>query len=95
MGFLQVWYNHGMTRLEIALPDEIQAAAEAQASQRGYPNAKAYVESLVSSEIERRRAKAALEAKLIEALDTPAREITAADWAEMRRRFEERRATGP
>lgn len=81
-----------MTRLEILLAEDVKAAADSQAAERGYTDARSYVESLVSTEIEGRRAKAALETKLVEALDSPAREMGPADWAEMRRKFEERHA---
>ena len=78
--------------MEISLLDDIKAAAEAQAAQRGYADTKAYLESLLSREIERQRAKAALEAQLLEGLDSPAREMTKEDCAQMRRDFEKRLA---
>jgi hypothetical protein len=81
-----------MTRLEISLPDELRQTAEAQAAQRGFPDAKTYLESLVSIELERRRAKAALEEELLIGERSPAREMTPEAWTQLRRDFEKRLA---
>jgi hypothetical protein len=83
-----------MATLNLTVPEEVKARAEAQAAERGFQTIDAYVASLVDAD----RAvpmSAELEQEILAGLATPAKEMTSADWDEMRRRFRESRsATG-
>ena len=78
-----------MTTMNISLPDEMKAFIEAQMAQEGYASASEYLRTLIREE-QRRRAKQALEAKLLEGLQSPASEMTDADWDALRQRIYER-----
>ena len=78
-----------MTTMNISLPDEMKAFIEAQMTQEGYASASEYLRTLIREE-QRRRAKQALEAKLLEGLQSPASEMTDADWDALRQRIYER-----
>jgi len=68
-----------MTTMTISLPDEMKAFVETQVIEEGYASAGEYFRALVR-EAQRRRARQALEAKLLEGLQGPAVEMTREDW---------------
>lgn len=78
-----------MTTMNISLPDEMKAFIEAQMAQEGYASASEYLRTLIR-EAQKRLAKQELEAKLLEGLQSPASEMTDADWAALRQRIYER-----
>ncbi len=78
-----------MTTMNISLPDEMKAFVEAQMAADGYASASEYLRALIRDD-QRRRAKQALEAKLLEGLQSPASEMTDADWAGLREKIYER-----
>lgn len=75
-----------MATLQIDLPDPLRAAAEARAVEAGFGTVDAYVASLIEAD-QAVRISAELEAELLAGLSGPARELTAADWDEKRRRL--------
>jgi hypothetical protein len=79
--------------IDLSIPDDLKAFAEAEAARAGHSTINDYVMALLR-EAERRSALAQIEAKLIHSLDGPAREVTAQDWDAMDRRFEARQAAG-
>ena len=94
-----------MTRFTLILPDDVASRLKDRAAESGHPNPEDYVEALIRADLEVDEehevdgprhlsvgSRQELEAKLVEGLESPASEITAADWAEMRRRFAERQA---
>jgi antitoxin ParD1/3/4 len=78
-----------MTTMNISLPEEMKAFIEAQMSQEGYASASEYLRALIRED-QKRRAKQALEAKLLEGLQSPASEMTDADWSALREKIYER-----
>lgn len=79
-----------MTTFNINLPESLRAFVDDQARRAGHADAAAYVASLLRRE-QRRQARAQLEAEVLKGLDSgPATEMTRDDWAELRRRLEER-----
>ena len=78
-----------MTTMNISLPDEMKAFIEAQMAQEGYASASEYLRCLIR-EAQKRQAKQALDAKLLEGLQSPASEMTDADWTALRQRIYER-----
>ena len=78
-----------MATMNISLPDEMKAFIEAQMAAEGYASASEYLRALVR-EAQRRQAKRELEMKLLEGLQSPASEMTDADWAALRQRIVER-----
>jgi antitoxin ParD1/3/4 len=82
-----------MVTIDVTLPDELKAFAEAEAARIGHSTVNEYVIALLQ-EAERRSAKAELEGKLLSALNSPAREISDRDWDEMDRQFEQRHING-
>ena len=73
-----------MATMNISLPDEMKAFVEAQMAADGYASASEYLRALIREE-QKRRAKQALEAKLLEGLQGPAVEMTREDWDSIRR----------
>lgn len=78
-----------MTTMNISLPDEMKAFIEAQMAQEGYASASEYLRFLIRED-QKRRARQALDAKLLEGLQSPASEMTDADWTGLRQRIYER-----
>lgn len=78
-----------MTRIDVNLPEDLKAFAEAEAARTGHVNVGEYLLDLVR-EAERRSAKLKLEGKLLSALDSPGRVVTDQDWDAMDQRFEAR-----
>lgn len=77
-----------MTTMNISLPEEMKAFIEAQTAQEGHASASDYLRSLVR-EAQKRRARQELDAKLLEGLQSPAGEMTRADWDALRKRIDE------
>jgi Arc/MetJ-type ribon-helix-helix transcriptional regulator len=78
-----------MTTLNVVLPEELKAFADAEASRSGYADATEYVMALLR-DAQQQRAKAELEAELLKGIQSPASEVTADDFARMRQDFEAR-----
>jgi len=89
-----------MTRLSIEIPDELTARLQERAVQCGHDTVGAYIEALVREDVRmieysapdnlRVRSREQLVAMLLEALDTPAREMTTSDWRQMRQELIQR-----
>lgn len=90
-----------MTRLTLDLPDDLRRQLEARAAQAG-TSVEEHVAALIREDLEadetdygapdhlKVRSPDDLAAKLREGLESPACEMTDADWDEMRRRFLQR-----
>jgi antitoxin ParD1/3/4 len=76
--------------MNIALPDNLKEYILRQASDGGYSSASEYVRELIRSD-QKRKAQERLESLLLEGLESgEAREFTAEDWAELKRRVWQR-----
>jgi antitoxin ParD1/3/4 len=74
-----------MMTMNISLPEEMKAFIEAQMAEEGYASASEYLRPLIR-EVQKRKAKQALEAKFREAIESgPATPMTREDWAALRR----------
>ncbi len=81
-----------MTSLNISLPESLKAFVEEKVRKGGYGTASEYVRELIR-EARKREAQARLEALLLEGIDSgPPREMTAKDWADLRRRVRDHAA---
>jgi antitoxin ParD1/3/4 len=81
-----------MATMNVSLPDEMKAFVEAQATEEGFGTVSEYLRSVIR-DVQRRKAKQGLEAKLREALlSGPAEPMTREDWAEIEREGLERLA---
>jgi antitoxin ParD1/3/4 len=79
-----------MTTLNVSLPEAMKEFVEEQAAKGGYETASEYVRALIR-EAQIRAAKADLDAKLLEGLESgPATPMSKADWDELKRRVWER-----
>jgi antitoxin ParD1/3/4 len=82
-----------MTTLTISLPEKLKEFIDQRVESEGFGTVSEYLRSLVRED-QKRRAKARLEALLLEGLESEASEMTAADWKRIRdevhRRHEER-----
>jgi antitoxin ParD1/3/4 len=79
-----------MTNLTISLSEEMRTFIEEQAASAGYGTVSDYLKALVREE-QMRRAQERLEELLLEGLESgPATPMTAEDWDEMRRQYDER-----
>jgi antitoxin ParD1/3/4 len=81
--------DFNMTTMNISLPDEMRAFIEAEIAREGFASASEYLRTLIR-EAQKRKAKQELEAKLLEGLQSPASEMTDADWAALRQRIVDR-----
>ena len=77
-----------MPTVQIMLTDDERSRAEVRAQELGYPGVEAYIAAVVRADIELPVSEE-LEAELLQAMTTPAREMTPADWDEKRRRLAE------
>ena len=78
--------------MTISLPESLQQFVAEQVSAGKYTSAEEYIEALVEAE----RARARLEALIVEGLECgPATEMTAQDWEDIRRRVREYHAARP
>ncbi|WP_406699416.1 type II toxin-antitoxin system ParD family antitoxin [Singulisphaera sp. Ch08] len=78
-----------MITMNISLPDEMKAFIETQIAAHGYASTSEYLHALIR-EAQKRQAKQDLDAKLLEGLQSPASELTDADWDGLRQRNFER-----
>ena len=82
-----------MAVIDLSIPDDLKAFAEAEAARAGHSTVNDYMMALLR-EAERRSALSQIEAKLLHSLDGPSRAVVAEDWEEMDRCFEQRQAGG-
>jgi antitoxin ParD1/3/4 len=79
-----------MATMNVSLPDEMKAFVEAQAIEEGFGTVSEYLRSVIR-DVQKRKAKQGLEAKLREALlSGPAEPMTREDWDDLERRVWER-----
>jgi len=70
--------------MTISIPDSIKELVDQEVASGAFPNAEAYVRSLVEAD-QKRKGLDRLEALIIEGLDSPSSEMTAQDWEDIRR----------
>ena len=87
-----------MVTLSLSLPDDIKALAEARAADSGHARLEVDLDAFIRADAMNEtesdvppdvtvRTRDELEAKLLEGLQSPASDMTAADWQAMRREF--------
>ena len=80
--------------MNIALPESLKEYVLRQVNDGGYTSASEYVRELIRAD-QKQKAQERLEALLLEGLQSgEARELTAADWAELNRRVWQRHQPG-
>lgn len=80
--------------MNIALPDSLKEYVLRQVADGGYTSASEYVRELIRAD-QKQKAQERLESLLLEGLQSgEARELTAADWAELKRRVWQRHQPG-
>ena len=89
-----------MTIINLNLPDDLKEQVERRAAEAGYDSIAAYIEELLRADAHdvnygapphlTVRSAEDLEAKLLEGLNSPTREMTDADWEDKRRQLIER-----
>ncbi len=80
--------------MNIALPDNLKDYVLGRVAEGGYTSASEYVRELIRSD-QKRKAQEKLESLLLEGLESgEAREFTAEDWAELKRRVWQRDQPG-
>lgn len=72
-----------LTSMTVSLPATQKAYVKAQAAATGCSTPSEYVRRLIHAD-QKAREQEELERKLLEGLDSPSRELTAADWRELR-----------
>jgi antitoxin ParD1/3/4 len=72
-----------MQSMNISLPEPLKEFVDGQISTGRYSSASEYVRELIRAD-EKRKAQEWLEAKLLEGLNSPESELTAADWSSIR-----------
>ena len=72
-----------MVKINLMLPDDLGKKAQAHAMRAGHPSIEDYVRALIREDVDR-EISSELESALLEGLDSPAEEMTAAHWAKMR-----------
>lgn len=90
-----------MVRITLHISENVKAKAERRAAEQGHASIEAYIAALVLEDVESPEVGAPavvsfdsqdkLETKVLEALDTPAREITDSAWEQMKARMLARR----
>ena len=83
-----------MTTLNFSLPDDLKKWIEAQVAAGGYGNTSEYIRELIRID-QKRKAEERLEALLLKGLESPSKQMTRADWAELKRRVTERQKKKP
>jgi hypothetical protein len=78
-----------MATVSISIPDQLKDTAESRAREAGFDSLSDYLCALLMAEAGE-PLDAETEAKLLEGLASPAREITRADWEEKMRQVERR-----
>jgi antitoxin ParD1/3/4 len=74
-----------MVTMNISLPDAMKEFVEAQAAKEGFGSVSEYLLSVIR-EVQKRQAKQALDAKLVEAIESgPATPMTREDWESIER----------
>ena len=85
-----------MESMNISLPDPLKQFVDGQVAQGRYSSASEYVRELIRAD-EKRKAEEQLETMLLEGLNSPESELTAADWRAIRKdalkRLEARKKT--
>lgn len=79
-----------MAILNIQLRDDLQIVARARATERGYASVDEYLAELIEAD-GTVAVSEGLEAEILDGLASSAREMTSAEWDEMRRRFRDSR----
>jgi hypothetical protein len=82
-----------MATLNLNLPDELKARAEARAAEGGFATVEQYVQQLLRADVDAAGSDEVdedLEALLLERLDGPAIDVNEADFRGMRARFQAR-----
>jgi antitoxin ParD1/3/4 len=72
-----------MATMNISLPDSLRDFVESRVNEGGYSTASEYFRDLVRSD-QKRESQQRLEALLLEGLESPAHELTSADWDHIR-----------
>lgn len=72
-----------MATMNISLPEDMKAFVEDRVSEEGYASASEFFRTLVREE-QKRRARQALEAKLLEGLQGPTTVMNRSDWDSIR-----------
>ena len=73
-----------MATMNVSLPDEMKAFVEDQAAKEGFGTTSEYLRSMIR-DVQKRLAKQALEAKLLEGLEGPTVLMTREDWDSIER----------
>ena len=77
--------------MTISLPEPLKQFVEQQVSAGGYASAEEYIGALLEAERERAR----IEELILEGVESPATEMTAEDWEDIRRKVREHYAARP
>jgi len=80
-----------MTTLNISLPESLKTFVEDQVASGGYSTVSEYVRSLIR-DAQERKAREALESKLLAALEGEPEEMRGEDWDRLRARVRQRTA---
>jgi len=72
-----------MESMNISLPEPLKRFVDTQVAKGRYSTASEYIRDLIRAD-EKRRAEEALEAKLLEGLNSAESDLTPADWRELR-----------
>lgn len=80
-----------MTSMNVSLPEPLRDFVEEQVQSGGYGTASEYVRELLR-EAQKQKASERLETLLLEGLNSPASEMTAQDWQDIRMEVRERLA---
>jgi antitoxin ParD1/3/4 len=78
-----------MQTMNISLPEPMKKFVESEVAEGGYGTASEFIRELVR-EAQRRKARAKIDAQLLEGLQSEASELTDADWDELKRRVRAR-----
>jgi antitoxin ParD1/3/4 len=77
--------------MNVALPGTLKQFVLQQVTEAGYSTASEYIRELIRAD-QRRKAREALESRVLEGLETPSRELTPDDWQMLKRRTRQRQA---
>lgn len=72
-----------MESMNISLPEPLKRFVDTQVAKGRYSTASEYIRDLIRAD-EKRKAEEALEAKLLEGLNSAESDLTPADWRELR-----------
>ncbi|AGY57404.1 type II toxin-antitoxin system ParD family antitoxin [Gloeobacter kilaueensis] len=72
-----------MQSMNISLPEPLKQFVDRQIAQGRYSSVSEYIRELIRAD-EKRKAEEQLEAKLLQGLNSPEIELTAADWSSIR-----------